>query len=238
MKIITVNNKQELNELTGEMLIGLMLSKQNRINIAITAGSTPKGVYSYMAPRIRNNDAFNNVHYYNFDEIPSTDSNFIGITMRDLEDMYLNPAQISTSRFHHLNGDNYKEQDEKIKSIGGLDAILLGIGKDSHYCGNLPGTTKFEDETVKVDAKGELKKKISGHFENQSLVPDYWITMGPRSIMAAKKLILIATGSEKAEAIWHLVKGPVDNQYPASVLKLHPDLTVIADKKAMKEVNK
>ena len=114
--------------------------------------------------------------------------------------------------------------------------MLLGIGKDGHYCGNLPGATNFEDQTVKVSAKGELRKKISGHFSNSKLVPDHWITMGPRSVMATRKLILIATGIEKAEAIWHLVAGPVDKTYPASILKLHPDLTVIVDQEAATKI--
>lgn len=236
MKLITVKNEQELSELTGELLIGWMLSKQTRFNLSITAGTTPEGVYRYLAPKIEKSPAFRHVHYYNFDEIPSTDPAFIGITMRDLNKLYFDPAKIDASQIHHLTSENYSEHDERLQQDGGLDAILLGIGQDSHYCGNLPGATRFEDQTVKVQATGALRTRISGHFDSPDLVPDHWVTMGPRSIMAARKLVLIALGSQKAEAIWHLVKGPVDSKYPASILKLHPDLTVIADEQAMKEV--
>ncbi|WP_338199841.1 glucosamine-6-phosphate deaminase [Lactobacillus rizhaonensis] len=236
MKIIKVKDKAELSVLTGEMLIGLMLSKSTRYNLSITAGSTPVMTYEYMAPQIKKSHAFDHVHYFNFDEIPSTDPNFIGITMRDLKKLYFDPAEISAKRIHHLDSSNYQVHDRKLAQIGGLDAMLLGIGKDGHYCGNLPGATNFEDQTVKVSAKGELRKKISGHFSNSKLVPDHWITMGPRSVMATRKLILIATGIEKAEAVWHLVAGPVDKTYPASILKLHPDLTVIVDQEAATKI--
>ncbi|KJY58456.1 glucosamine-6-phosphate deaminase [Lactobacillus melliventris] len=236
MKIIKVKDKSELSVLTGEMLIGLMLSKSTRYNLSITAGSTPAMTYKYMASQIRQSHAFDHVHYFNFDEIPSTDPNFIGITMRDLKKLYFDPAEISTKRIHHLDSSNYQVHDRKLAQVGGLDAMLLGIGKDGHYCGNLPGATNFEDQTVKVSAKGDLRKRICGHFSNSKLVPDHWITMGPRSVMATRKLILIATGIEKAEAIWHLVAGPVDKTYPASILKLHPDLTVIVDQEAATKI--
>ncbi|BDR59075.1 glucosamine-6-phosphate deaminase [Xylocopilactobacillus apicola] len=237
MKIIRVANKKELNELTGEMLIGSMLSKQTRYNLSITAGNTPKGVYEYLAPRIKRNSAFDHVHYYNFDEIPSTDPNFIGVTMRDLKKLYLDPAGIDSKRIHHLTSENFENHDHNLLLAGGLDAMLLGIGKDGHYCGNLPGTTNFADQTVKVEAKGALKDLIGRHFSDPLLVPDYWITMGPKSVMNARKLILIATGTEKADAIWHLVDGPVENKYPSSILKLHPDLTVIVDEEAAERIN-
>jgi 6-phosphogluconolactonase/glucosamine-6-phosphate isomerase/deaminase len=232
MKIIKVKNEDELSELTGEMLIGLMLSKQNRYNLSITAGNTPKGTYEYLIPRVKNNPAFDHVYYYNFDEVPSTDPNYIGITMDNLKKLYLDPAGISQDRIHHLKSQNYKEHDQKIADDGGLDAMLMGIGADSHYCGNVPNSTNFEDQTVRLDATGDLRKEIADEFDDPALVPDHWVTMGPRSVMAVRKLILIALGADKAEAIWHLVKGPVDKKYPASFLKIHPDLTVILDEDA------
>lgn len=238
MKVIKVKNEAELSELTGEMLIGLMLSKQNRYNLSITAGNTPKGTYEYLIPRVKNNPAFEHVHYYNFDEVPSNDPNFLGKTMTNLKQQYLDPAQISEDRIHHLNSENYKEHDARIAEVGGIDAMLMGIGADSHYCGNVPGSTKFEDQTVWVDAsKGELHEKLSQEFGDPSLVPDHWVTMGPRSVMAVHKLILIALGADKAEAIWHLVEGPVDIKYPASILKLHPEITVIADEAAVSKLS-
>lgn len=237
MKLIQIKNEEDLGELTGEMLIGWMLSKQNRYNLSITAGNTPKTTYEYLIPRVKNNPAFRHVHYYNFDEIPSTDPNYIGVTMDNLKKLYFTPAQIDESQIHHLNSQNYLEHDKKVAEIGGIDAMLMGIGADSHYCGNVPGSTNFEDETVRIDASGDLREQIVDEFDDPALVPDHWVTMGPRSVMAVHKLVMIALGTEKAKAIWHLVKGPVDKKYPASILKMHPDLTVILDEDAASKLN-
>jgi 6-phosphogluconolactonase/glucosamine-6-phosphate isomerase/deaminase len=232
MKLIKVRDNQELSQLTGNLLIGLMLNSQTRYNLSITAGRTPKNTYDYMIPIVKNNSTFDNVHYYNFDEVPSTDPNFIGITMRDLKELYFDPAGVDPERIHHLNPSNYKEQDARILADGGLDAVLMGIGEDGHFCGNLPGTTKFEDLTVKVPVTDRYKESMASHYDDPALTPDFWITMGPRSIMNAKKLIMIADGKAKAEAIWNLVEGPVSEEFPSSILKLHPDLTVIVDEQA------
>jgi 6-phosphogluconolactonase/glucosamine-6-phosphate isomerase/deaminase len=111
----------------------------------------------------------------------------------------------------------------------------MGLGADGHFCGNLPNTTHFHDMTVEVPIKGEMidlvaHAELGGDF---SLVPESYITMGPKSIMAAKNLILIVSGERKAQALKAIVEGPVTEQVPASVLQLHPSLIVIADKAAV-----
>ena len=229
MKIIVTKNYEELGKLTSEYLLGLMLSKQNRMNIAITAGKTPEAVYKYLVPKVKEKDYINHVHYYNFDEIPFKVTKTVGITMRDLQNLFFIPANIPAAQIHPLDENNYQSQDERLANDGGLDAILLGIGADGHYCGNLPGTTTFEDFTSKVDCDERLKDRIKGHFDKEEDIPDYYITMGPRSIMSAKRLILIANGTRKAKIMKEFIHGKVNRDIPASILRMHPDLTVIMD---------
>ena len=115
---------------------------------------------------------------------------------------------------------------------------MLGLGADGHFCGNLPNTTRFHDQTVEVPIHGEMigivaNGEMGGDF---SVVPDSYVTMGPRSVMAAKYLLLIVSGAAKAQALKQVVEGPVSEQVPASVLKLHPSLVIIADKAAVTEL--
>ncbi|MCO7793504.1 6-phosphogluconolactonase, partial [Escherichia coli] len=134
--------------------------------------------------------------------------------------------------------DNYREHDQKLAREGGLDLVVLGLGADGHFCGNLPNTTHFHEQTVEFPIQGEMVDivahgELGGDF---SLVPDSYVTMGPKSIMAAKNLLIIVSGAGKAQALKNVLQGPVTEDVPASVLQLHPSLMVIADKAAAAEL--
>jgi 6-phosphogluconolactonase/glucosamine-6-phosphate isomerase/deaminase len=158
-----------------------------------------------------------------------------GVTVTNLRNLFFTPAGIKEENIQKLTLDNYRQHDQKLAREGGLDLVLMGLGADGHFCGNLPNTTHFHDMTVEVPIKGEMidlvaHAELGGDF---SLVPESYITMGPKSIMAAKNLILIVSGERKAQALKAIVEGPVTEQVPASVLQLHPSLIVIADKAAV-----
>lgn len=237
MRIIKVKDYDELGKVTTQHLLGQMFKKQGRVNLAITAGKTPLKVYEYLVPEVKEKAYLSHVHYYNFDEIPHKMGNQLGITMSELNELYFEPAEISKDNIHPLNEQNYLEQDERIARNGGLDCILLGIGEDGHYCGNLPNTTNFEDFTSRVDCDEKMKERLSGHFDDPEDIPDYYITMGPRSIMAAEQLVLIADGSRKAKIMKEFLEGKVTSEIPASILKMHPNLTVIMDQEAASLLN-
>lgn len=134
--------------------------------------------------------------------------------------------------------ENAAQHDRRLEEAGGLDLVVLGLGADGHFCGNLPNTTRFHDETVEVPIQGELigivaNGEMGGDF---NVVPDSYVTMGPKSVMAAKNLLLIVSGAAKAQALKQVVEGPVSELVPASVLKLHPSLVIIADKAAAAEL--
>lgn len=236
MRLINCPDENAVAECAAAMLAGVMLSQPNRCNLAITAGRTPALTYELLAPRVAHSDAFDHVQYYNFDEIPSADPAFEGITLRDLRRLYLTPAGIPEDRIHHLIVADAATHDATLAAAGGLDAMLLGIGADGHYCGNLPNTTGFHDQTTVVPVVGEMVARIQPHFAAAADLPASYVTMGPRSVMAARQLMLIATGTAKATAIAKLVHGPVTPEWPATLLATHPNLTVIADAAAAKGV--
>lgn len=234
MRLIVTNTLKEMNEVGAQHLLGAMHT-QHRTNIAITAGSTPKGVYDLMIPLVKDKNYFDNVHYYNFDEIPFKGEDGYGVTMKNLNKLYFEPANVCREKIHVLDWTNYETQDERIAEDGGLDFVLLGVGADGHFCGNLPGTTKFGDLTSRVDEDATpdmvevLLNEVGGVEEKR---PDFYVTMGPKSIMQIKKLVMIANGEAKAGIVKKLVEGVVSEAVPATLLTTHPDFTLIVDKEA------
>jgi 6-phosphogluconolactonase/glucosamine-6-phosphate isomerase/deaminase len=238
MKIIVEETYEKMSRVAANILLGKMY-QQKRVNLAITAGSTPVKMYEYLVEDVKNKSYFDNVHYYNFDEIPFKQKQGYGVTMSNLTRLFFEPAAIPAEQIHPLDEKNYKEQDKRIEQDGGLDLILLGIGTDGHYCGNLPGTTRFEDLTSYVgeDATENMKDILLsevGGDENER--PNFYVTMGPKSVMQAKEILLFATGKKKAAIIKQAFFGPVTNDVPASLLQTHPNLTILLDQEAAAEL--
>lgn len=237
MRIIITENYEELGKVASQHLLGQLFGKQDRVNLAITAGSTPLEVYRYLIPEVKGKSYLSHAHFYNFDEIPYKSNDREGITISDLRELFFDPAEISPNNIHILDGENFAGQDERIHQDGGLDAVLLGIGADGHYCGNLPGTTTINDGTTKVICDEQMKARIGNHFKNEADIPDFYVTMGPKSIMAVRHLILIANGKKKAGIMRKFIEEEISLALPATILKLHPNLTVIMDREAASELS-
>ena len=236
MRIIVEKDYEQMSITVMNLLLAKMYENK-KMNIAITAGSSPKRMYELLSEKIKNRSNFNNVTYYNFDEIPFKKSGGYGVTISNLKKDYFDPASISMEQVHTLTLENYKNHDALLNSFGGLDAIFMGIGADGHFCGNLPGFTKFANETVEIAIPEELKpalaKEVGGDMEE---VPDSYVTMGPRSVMNSKSTIMFATGKGKASIIKEAFFGPVSEEIPSSIFQLHPDFTLVLDEDAASEI--
>ena len=125
------------------------------------------------------------------------------------------------------------DYNEIIRSVGGIDMQLLGIGGNGHIGFNEPGAA-FEKETHCVDLTESTIKANARFFETMDDVPKQAYTMGIKNIMTAKKILLVATGEAKADALYKSLYGPITPNVPASILQLHPDVTVVADEGALK----
>lgn len=235
MRVIVVEDYEEMSRVAAEYVLGVMY-RSGRVNLSITGGSTPRRMYEIMVPRVAGREQFKDVHFYNFDEIPYRTGDCEGVTISGLRKLFLTPAGIDESRIHKLDPSNYQTQDARIQADGGLDMVVLGLGWDGHFCGNLPGTTAFGDATTRVECDEAMRERLIDEFENGIVdVPDFYITMGPRSIMAARELLMIASGEKKAAPVAKLLCGRVDPAWPATVLTLHPNFTLIVDKAALGE---
>ena len=128
-----------------------------------------------------------------------------------------------------------KEYDQIIKD-NPIDVQLLGIGRNGHIAFNEPGTP-FDIGTHEVKLTENTIKANSRFFDNEDEVPKSAICMGNANIMQAKKVVLMAFGEKKAQAIKETIEGPVTEQVPASILQKHPDVTIIVDKAAAQELD-
>lgn len=239
MRLIRTKDYDDMSYLAAAELLAQM-QQNRRVNLAITAGNTPKRIYQILAPIVARTPGYDNVHYYNFDEIPNAKDPSIGVTIRNLEDLYLKPAKVKEENIHKLTMENGADQDARLFRDGGLDLILMGLGGDGHFCGNMPGYTKFGNGTVEIPITPDVKQGLADAEwgGDVSLIPDKFVTMGPRSVMAAKNLLLIVNGKGKAKILKEVLEGPVTEDIPSSILTLHPNLTVIVDKDAASELTK
>lgn len=233
MKLIIGKDIEEMSQAAAGYVMSYMYQEKERINLSITGGTTPKRMYEILVPMVKDKKQFQHVHFYNFDEIPYRKEDREGVTISGLRDAFFTPAHIKEEQIHKLDQFNYQTQDERIEKDGGLDMVILGVGADGHFCGNLPQTTKFGDLTTRVENDQRLKNRILPEFDNvEEDVPEYYITMGPRSIMRARHIVMIASGVKKAGIIKTLMEGVVDQDVPASLLTLHPHFTLIVDEEA------
>ena len=214
-----------------------VLDKGNPV-LGLATGSSPVGLYKEMIrDHKENGTSYKNILTWNLDEyvgIPRTHEQSYWTFMH--ENLF-NFIDIPEENIHVPVGESEDEEAECVKyeeSLKGhtVDIQVLGIGSDGHIAFNEPGTP-FDSLTHLMDLTEQTRKDNARFFDNDiNQVPKRSITMGLASIMRAKKIIVIATGENKAEAVYGMLKGPKTTDCPASILQDHPDVTVLLDKAA------
>ena len=243
MKLIVVNNYEELSKVAAKEFSKIIKEKENAV-LGLATGGSPVGMYKEL------------IRMYEQKEL-----NFSKTTTVNLDEYIgLNPEHNQSYRyfmnnnlFNHINIDKSntfvpnglaedleaqcKEYDQKIAELGGIDMQLLGVGNNGHIAFNEPNNElssgthiiSLTDNTIEANAR---------FFDNIDDVPRKAITMGVGGIMKAKKIILIASGESKAEAIKGIFSGKITTANPATMLQMHRDVTVIVDEAAAKLINK
>lgn len=238
MEVIIKNNYQEMSQLASDYLINKVIEKDDAI-FGLPTGSTPVGMYQNIIKQYKNNMSFKNLRTFNLDEYVGIGRNNISSYKYYMYENLFSHIDIKEENIHIPNGlaeDMSREcmdYEEILKSTGQMDIMFLGIGNNGHIGFNEPGDfyepythiAKLTEETISVNSR---------FFEDMESVPKTAITMGIKTIMSAKKIILLATGSIKAQAISKTVKGKITPQVPASILQFHNDVTLIIDKDAAK----
>ena len=231
MKLIITKNYETLSELAAGIVLEKMM-KDKRVNLSLTAGNSPKGMYDILINRLKDTSFdTSSIYYYNFDEVPIEGERY-GLTMGALREIFYVPAAIATENIQELTIENYEAFDEKISHDGGLDLVVMGLGSDGHFCANMPNYTSFDKEVFSVEM-GPGHKLWEELYEMLGKKPgNKMVTYGPKTIMKAKHLLLIVNGKSKADIVKKVIQGPVTESIPATILMTHPNITVILDEEA------
>ncbi|MBE6132157.1 MAG: glucosamine-6-phosphate deaminase [Erysipelotrichaceae bacterium] len=233
LKVLT---QEEINEVVSNEIIEL-INNSSKCVLGLATGSTPLGVYKKLVEAYQTNEvSFENVESFNLDEYVGLDSTnnqsyryFMDHNLFNHINIDINKTYIPSDK--ETSENYYKRYDDKIENHGGIDIQILGIGSNGHIAFNEPGTS-FDSLTHIVSLKESTIKDNSRFFNSIDEVPTRAISMGLKSIMNAKRIILIAFGKNKQEAIRCLFEEEANENLPASILKSHPNVTIYCDKEA------
>lgn len=238
MKIIKAENYEKLSEKAAAVLAAQVISKPDSV-LGLATGSTPVGAYGYLKKWYSQGILdFSEIKSVNLDE-------YKGLGPEDEQGYYyfmnqnlfkdINIKAENTFIPNGLEEDSSKvcaEYENTIKEAGGIDLQLLGLGHNGHIGFNEPADD-FKASCHCVSLAESTIEANQRFFEKAEDVPRKAYTMGIGTIMKARKILMLVSGKEKAEILNQVVNGPVVPGVPASVLKLHPDVTIVADEDAL-----
>ena len=241
MIIYVGKDYQDVSRKAANIMSAQIIMKPNAV-LGLATGSTPVGLYKQLIEWYNKGDLdFSQITSVNLDEYKGLSGD------NDQSYRYF----MNTNLFDHVNIDktrtyvpNGLEEDsdkacadynEIIRSVGGIDIQLLGIGGNGHIGFNEPDQV-FTKGTHCVDLAESTIEANKRFFASADDVPRQAFTMGICDIIQAKKVVMVVSGEDKADAVQKAFFGPVTPEVPASILQLHPDFTLVADEAALKKV--
>ena len=236
MKFITIESYEKLSRQAANIISAQVIMKPDSV-LGLATGSSPVGIYRQLIEWYNKGDLdFSETVTVNLDE-------YVGLTASDtqsyryfMQENFFDHINIRRENTYVPNGraDDLAREcatyDERIRSLGGIDLQLLGIGLDGHIGFNEPADV-FVKNTHVVDLHESTIQANSRFFNSIDEVPRQAVTMGMVSIMQARKILLVANGSAKKEILEKAFFGPITPLIPASILQLHPDITVVFSEK-------
>ena len=234
MRIIITDNYEQASLEAFKIMKEAVVNKPNAV-LGWATGSTPLGLYKNMIEDHKTNGtSYKDVTTFNLDEYVGLDRNHRESYYTFMHTNLFSQIDIKEENVHFPYGNTKEDCDayEKAMEDYSVDIQLLGIGGNGHIGFNEPGTS-FDETTHIVDLQERTRKDNARFFDNDiNQVPTQAITMGIATIMKAKKVLLVATGENKADAVKAMINEPKSVNCPASALQDHPDVVVVLDKAA------
>jgi len=237
MKVLIFNDYDQVSEAAADLFTEILVSNP-KVVIGLATGSTPIGLYQGLIRRYNEKTLdFSKVTTFNLDEYigltPDNPQSYRSFMQENLFRHINIPAKntniLSGIEKNHRN--SCSEYEKRIAKAGGIEIQVLGIGSDGHIAFNEPGSP-LQSRTRVVTLTHQTIEDNARFFHSADEVPQYAVTMGVGTILEARKIVLIATGRNKAEAVFGAVEGPVTSMNTASALQFHQDTTVILDHEA------
>lgn len=236
MKLIVCRDYQKMSERAALMVAGVVALKPD-CTLGLATGSTPVGMYKCLVDMYKAGELdFSSVKTYNLDEyypIKPTDPQSYRYFMN--ENLF-DHVNIDKANTHVMNGEASDPKAEceaydKAVEAAGIDIQVLGIGRNGHIGFNEPAEklvaathlTALTESTVEANSR---------FFASPEEVPHHALTMGLAPIMKSKRIVILISGKEKHDALAAMLSGVIDTNVPATVLNMHPDVTVICDEDA------
>lgn len=242
MRIYKVKDYAEMSRKAAAVMAAQIVAKPDCV-LGLATGSTPIGLYKQLVEWYKSGDLdFSEVTTVNLDEykgLPKENDQSYYYFMNDNLFSHVNVDKNRTFLPDGTEPDAEKAcraYDKIVRSTGGADIQLLGLGHNGHIGFNEPSDV-FKKNTHCVDLTESTIKANTRFFASEADVPRQAYTMGIGTIMSAKKILVVASGADKADAVYNSFFGPITPQVQGSVLQLHPDVVVVADEAALSKCN-
>lgn len=232
MKLIIEDTEEKMSESCMMIVLGAMM-QDKRVNISLTSGRSPRTMYKMMIPYVKHQEKFKDIHYYLFDDAPYIGEKH-GPNWKEMHEIFFDEADIPDEQIHCIDAENWSTYDREIAEAGGIDVMVIGLGWDGHFCSNCPRCTPLDSYSYEMERA--KKRAVNPTYPERPEAPVIY-TMGPKSLMRVKHLVMIVNGKEKAEILKKVLDSPISDELPSTVLKLHPNFTIIADKDAASLLN-
>ena len=236
MKIIITKDYEEMSAKAFEIMKGVVKNNPYAV-LGLATGTTPLGLYRCMTEDYKSHGtSYEHIRTVNLDEYKGLPKNHPQSYAYFMRENLFRHLDIEEGNTYIENGTAQDEQAEcerynKLLAEMPRDIQLLGLGSNGHIAFNEPNTP-FESETHVVELAESTVKDNARLFADISEVPKKAFTMGIKQIMQAKQILILASGANKADAVYKTVYGSVTEEVPASVLQLHPSCILIVDKEA------
>lgn len=234
MKVIVVKNYDEVSKEAFQVMKEVVTAKSDAV-LGLATGSSPIGLYENMIKDHKENKtSYANCQSFNLDEYVGIDRNHSQSYWTFMHENLFHGIDLPEEKVHVPYGNTKEDCEAYEKAMENVcvDVQVLGIGGNGHIGFNEPGTP-FTEETHIVELTEKTRSDNARFFEDDmNKVPTHAITMGIATIMKAKKILLVASGANKADAVAAMANGPVSEDCPASVLQKHDDVVVIVDEAA------
>ncbi|MBO3803412.1 MAG: glucosamine-6-phosphate deaminase [Candidatus Brockarchaeota archaeon] len=243
MKLIVVEDYKEMSRKAAS-IVADEIRKNKKLVLGLATGGTPLGLYGELIRMHKEEKLdFSGVKTFNLDEYLGLDPDNEQSYHYFMFHNFFNYVNVDRRNVHIPDGKAKDpnafcvEYERMIKEAGGIDLQILGIGSNGHIAFNEPGS-KADSRTRVVDLSEQTIRDNARFFKDEKEVPRKAISMGIGTIMEAKKIVLLASGKNKADAIAKTVEGMPTEEVPASLLQRHRDVTVIVDKEAASKLTR
>ena len=243
MEVKIVDNYEAASKEAAKVILEQVLTKPDS-HLGLATGSTPLRLYELLVKdHQENGTSYGSIKTFNLDEYYGLERSHPQSYYYFMQEHLFQHIDLKEENIHLPKGSGDIEENcssyTKLLEKEGVDLQLLGIGSNGHIGFNEPGTP-FDCTTHYITLKESTRKDNARLFFDNKLeeVPNHAITMGIKNILEAKKIILVACGENKAEAVQELVEGDISTACPATVLQKHPNCIVIVDQAAAKLLQK